>query len=122
MTKKENSTTTEAPTNLQELLNFVNSVFHCDSNVYWKLQYLPRDRWQNEIITHSNQHLVKSAGRLIAISEAYEHGADFDAEAAKAEVLKSFATLSKTAVMLGMTAEDILKGIPEKITNKTKKD
>lgn len=109
-----NKNTTEL-TNLQELLDFVNTVFHCDDKVYWKLKYLPRSRWTNEIITHSNQHLVKSAGRLMAISEAYEHGADFDTEAAKTQVLKLFVDISKTAAMLGMTAEDILKGVPQEI-------
>lgn len=106
---------------LQQLMDLVHQTFHCDENVYRKLKYLPKEMWDNEILTHSTLHLTKSAGKLASISEAYEHGAPFDIEKAKDTTLSALATILKTASMLGMTAEDLLKGVPEKIQYKPKK-
>ena len=99
--------------NLQELIDVVHETFHCDEEVYWKLGHLPKERWDNEIISHSSRHLSKSAGKLASICENYEHGEAFDEEAARNVVLNSTSTVLKIAAMLGMSAEDILKGVPE---------
>ncbi len=101
--------------NLQELINIVESVFRCDERVYWKLGHLPKDRWDIEIISHSSRHLSKSAGKFAALCEAYEHGADFDTEQAKSITLSALATILKNASMLGMTADDLLEGVPKRI-------
>jgi len=106
---------------LQELMDLVQRVFRCDPSVYWKLKHLPEDKWDNEIITHSALHLTKSAGKLAAISEAYEHGKPFDTEGAKEITLSALSTVLKTAKMLGMTAEDLFTGVPLVIQDKSKK-
>ena len=103
---------------LQDLMDIVQKVFQCDEGIYWKLQYLPREKWDNEIISHSSRHLSKSAGKLAAICEAYEHGAPFNKEEAKDITLSALATILKNASMLGMTAQDLLDGVPKKIDYK----
>lgn len=100
---------------LQELMDIVETVFKCDEKVYWKLLHLPKDKWDNEIISHSSRHLSKSAGKLASICEAYEHGAPFDKEEAKSITLSALATILKNATMLGMTSKDLLEGVPNKI-------
>ena len=107
--------------NLQELMDIIQKVFKCDDRVYWKLQHLPKDKWDNEIISHSSMHLSKSAGKLASVCEAYEHGAPFNTEEARDITLSALATVLKNATMLGMTAEDLLKGVPNKIKYKPKK-
>lgn len=106
---------------LQELMNIVDATFRCDDTVYRKLKLLPKEMWDQEILTHSTLHLVKSAGKLAAVSEAYEHGAQFDTEAAKDITLSALATILKTASMLGMSAQDLLEGVPKKIQYKPEK-
>ena len=107
--------------NLQILMSIVDEVFRCDETVYWKLKHLPKEKWGNEIISHSARHFSKSAGKLESLCEAYEHGLPFNNEEAKDIVLSAMATLLKTASMLGMNAEDILEGVPQKIGYKGKK-
>lgn len=106
---------------LQELMNVVEDVFRCDENVYWKLGHLPKEKWDYEIISHSSRHLSKSAGKMAAICEDYEHGASFDKEKARDVVLSATATVCKLATMLDMSAEDLLKGVPDKIEYNQKK-
>lgn len=107
--------------NLKELMHIVDEVFKCDETVYWKLKHLPKEKWDNEIISHSARHLAKSAGKLEAVCEAYEHGAPFNRDEVKGIVLSAMATLLKTASMLGMSAEDIMEGVPQKIQYRPKK-
>lgn len=106
---------------LQELMHIIDEVFQCNEEVYWKLGHLPKERWDNEIISHSSRHLSKSAGKLAGVCEDYEHGAAFDTETAKDAVLSAQATLLKVASMLGMSAEDLLEGVPNKVQYNPKK-
>ena len=100
---------------LQELIDMVQETFKCDETVYRKLKHLPKDMWDVEIITHSSIHLMKSAGKLATLAEAYEHGAAYDFDKAKDITLSGLATVLKNAAMLGMSANDLLEGIPKKI-------
>ena len=100
---------------LQELIDVVDSLFKCDENVYWKLKFLPKEKWDVEIISHSSRHLTKSAGKLAALCESVEHGASFDKETAKDITFSALATVLKNASMLGLTAADLFEQVPKKL-------
>jgi hypothetical protein len=101
------------PKNLQEAIDFIASKFVFDESGYPLIAKLsPEERIQFSL-NHSLQHLTKQLGNIAAHLEDKDHGGEGDPEALRRSFMKGFVSTLRLAELLGMDANDLLKGIPE---------
>ncbi len=64
------------------------------------------------IANHSLLHMMKTQGQLAALIEASDHGSAFDQKAAERVAVKMFTHTLVLASHLGMSADDLISGVP----------
>ncbi len=103
---------------LHDLITRVDTGWRSDPTVYPKLALLTEheDRF-HFLLGHTAHHVAKTAGNLATQAERAEHGRSVDVAALRVDMVKGLVSALYLAVILEMSAEDILeefsKNFPE---------
>ena len=97
-------------------MEHVKKKWVCNPDRYPALAGMNAEERRNFLVKHSLLHITKTAGKLAAICENFDHeskNAPEDEENLKIGVIKLFVNALKLAEEVGLTAEDLLNKAPE---------
>ncbi|MEJ0053386.1 MAG: hypothetical protein WDN10_01485 [bacterium] len=100
---------------MKELMERIATVWECDPSRYPELAGMDTTERKNFLIKHSVLHITKTAGKLAALCEDYDHTKQTSPEAEeklKAASVKMFINALKLAEEAGLSADELLERAP----------
>jgi hypothetical protein len=115
----EATNTPPPPTDLQSLIDYIHGLYQFTSGNYPALTHLPESLAAAFIGSHSLLHMQKSLGILATHFEAADHsGKPPLPEQYREALLKLILNCLKLAAEMGLSANDIVTGIPPLMKSK----
>jgi len=110
----------DAPTSLEEAMVYIGERYTFTPNHYPLLRQRTTFAERRAfVVSHSTYHISKSLGRMSAECEMFDHGFyQMKEEVLKEAIVKMLINILKLAEELDMTAEDLLKAIPQYMISK----
>jgi hypothetical protein len=103
---------------LTTVITYIGKHFVFDEKKYAALAGATEQQKLKYGINHSALHFAKTAGKIAAVSEGADHGAELDIAELKENVPKALINTLKLAELIGMTEEEIVAAIEKKYGDK----
>ena len=104
---------------LQSLMSHIARVWVCNPHRYPALAGMSAEERKNFLLKHSLLHIAKTAAKVAAVCESFDHaghGSPEDEEALKVAATKMVVNALKLAEEAGLTAEELFARAPQYIT------
>lgn len=101
------------PQTIQELMNYIAERYAFTEEKYPELRLLDEQGRYAFAVRHLGIHFAKTAGKIVTVSEAVDHGGAIDEESLKVDVAKSLLSTLRLAELLHMNTDDLVSRIKQ---------